>query len=361
MNSSDKHHMRHALNMARQGLGRVGNARPSVGCVIVKDDHIIAAARTGGGGAPHAEAAAIAQAGQGARGATAYVTLEPCAHQGKTPPCADALITAGIKRVVIAHPDPFPQVNGQGIAKLKQAGIEVECGLLKSEAAEILKGFLLTVTQSRPLVTLKCATSLDGKIALENGDSQWITGDLARRYGHLERATHDAILVGVDTVLADDPQLTTRLGGTSHNPTRIILDTNLKTSLDSALVKTAGDTPVWILHNSKSDTTAFENAGIILHQIDTHDIKAVLKLLAAQGITRLLVEGGANVMTSFLKSGLYDRLLSFRAPKIIGTEGQNAVTALDIQSMQDTYSLKRTQTRQLGEDILEIFEPCSQD
>ena len=357
MSSHDEHHMRHAINLARQGLGRVGNSRPSVGCVIVKEGHVIGAARTGDGGAPHAEAAALEQSGESTKDATAYVTLEPCAHEGKTPPCSTALTQAGISRVVIACRDPFPQVNGQGIEMLEEAGIQVECGLLKEEATETLKGFFLIVTQNRPLVTLKCATSMDGKIALENGESQWITGDLARRYGHLERMTHDAILVGVETVLTDDPSLTARLGHEVCKPV-IILDTNLRTPRQAKCLSSGKSI---IFHNSESDNTDLLESGAVLHRVDTRDLCAVLTYLAEQGITRLLVEGGAQVMTSFLKAGLYDRLLHFRAPKLIGAEGRNAVTSLDIQAMQSIYNLKCTEKRVLDEDTLEVFEPCSRD
>src|SRR3984893_7773307 len=226
--SADLAAMRAALALAHRGLGTVW-PNPSVGCVIVKDGRVVGRGSTQPRGRPHGETEALARAGAAARGATAYVTLEPCSYWGKTPPCADALIAAGLRRVVVALEDPDPRVAGAGIARLRAGGIGVEIGLGAAEAAEINAGFLQRVRLGRPLVTLKLATSLDGRIATAAGESRWITGPLARERGHLLRATHDAILVGTATVLADDPQLTCRLPGlVDRSPVRIVIDRQLR-------------------------------------------------------------------------------------------------------------------------------------
>lgn len=325
--TSDERYMSHALNLSRQGLGRVGNARPSVGCVIVKDCAVIAAARTGDGGAPHGEAAALDQAGENAGGATVYVTLEPCAHEGNTPSCARALVHSRVRRVVVACLDPDRRTNGQGVEVLENAGIEVVVGVLEDQALAMNRGFFLTITENRPLVTLKMAMTIDGKIALENGQSKWITGDLARRYAHLERSRHDAILVGAGTVKADKPMLTTRLPGLDHKSFRVVLG-------ERVLV-------------GESEESL---------DVDPKNIKDVLVALKNQGITRLLVEGGAQVHASFLRSGFVDRLLAFRAPNIIGADGLSGVGGLNIGQMDDLKRLKLQKTRRLGEDLLEIYE-----
>ncbi len=323
--------MQTTLNIARQGLGLVGNGRPSVGCVIVRDGRVVGLGRTGNGGAPHAEVAALQIAGVQAKGATAYVTLEPCSHHGKTPPCSAALIEAGIKRCVIANPDPFKDVNGAGIRQLKGAGIDVEVGVCAQEAEEIHKGFFLSVTQKRPLVSLKCATSADGKIAAAEGQRTRITGDLAHRHAHLERSLHDAILVGAGTMRIDSPTLSTRLPGVDHHALRVVLSKNIE-----------------ILGQGSNETLAG----------DPHDIGAVLRALAERGVTRLLVEGGAAVMTSFLRSGLYDRVLWYKAPHEIGPQGKSALNdGLEIAQMPDQFNLKMTEKRVLGQDLLEIYSP----
>ena len=255
MIDDDTSHMRSALALARRGLGNTW-PNPSVGCVIVRNNRVVGRAVTAPGGRPHAEPQALAMAGASARGATAYVTLEPCCHHGRTPPCTDALIGAGIARVVIAARDPDPRVNGQGVAKLRAAGIAVEEGVLAGEAAEILAGFHQRTTTGRPLVTLKLASTLDGRIATHSGESRWITGEPARRAAHVLRGRHDAILVGVGTVIADDPDLTCRLPG--FRPTRIVrvvADSHLRTSMTSRLVATARETPTWMLIRHGTDAT----------------------------------------------------------------------------------------------------------
>ena len=239
--------MRAALAQARRSLGRTW-PNPAVGCVIAKDGHVIARGRTQDGGRPHAEADALAKAGEAARGATVYVTLEPCSHFGKSPPCADALVRAGVARVVSAMEDPNPEVNGQGHARLRAAGIAVDVGEGADEAAEINAGFLLRVLSGRPLFHLKLASSLDGRIATASGESKWITGEGARADGHRLRSVHDAILVGAGTVAADDPELTCRLPGLGrYSPVRIVLDSRAGLAETSRLAMTARQVPVWLV------------------------------------------------------------------------------------------------------------------
>ncbi|HEY0183874.1 MAG TPA: bifunctional diaminohydroxyphosphoribosylaminopyrimidine deaminase/5-amino-6-(5-phosphoribosylamino)uracil reductase RibD, partial [Rhodopila sp.] len=239
--------MAHALRLGARGLGRTW-PNPAVGCVIVRDGRVVGRGWTQPGGRPHAERVALAQAGDLARGATAYVTLEPCAHHGKTSPCAEALVAAGVARVVTALTDPDPRVAGRGHAILRSAGIEVVEGVLSAGAARVNAGFLRRVTAGLPFVTLKLATSLDGRIATAGGDSRWITGAEARRHVHMLRMTHDAVLVGAGTALADDPDLSVRDLGSPHQPVRVVMDSRLSHSPDSRLGRTAHAVPVWLLH-----------------------------------------------------------------------------------------------------------------
>jgi diaminohydroxyphosphoribosylaminopyrimidine deaminase/5-amino-6-(5-phosphoribosylamino)uracil reductase len=235
--------MRAALALARRGLGMVW-PNPSVGCVIVRDGRVVGRGVTAFGGRPHAEAIALATAGEQARGATVYVTLEPCCHWGRSPPCTEALITAGIARAVIATGDPDPRVNGQGLTRLRAAGVSVSTGLLEAEARDVLFGFSQRMTLGRPMVTLKLATTLDGRIATQRGESQWITGTAARRVAHALRGRHDAVMVGVGTVLADNPELTCRIPGYRPTPVvRVVADSHLRTPLTARLAATARSPP----------------------------------------------------------------------------------------------------------------------
>src|SRR5713226_5495304 len=253
MPSLDETAMRAALALARRGLGRVW-PNPAVGCVVARDGRVVGRRWTQPGGRPHAETEALARAGEAAHGATAYVSLEPCSHWGKTPPCADALIAAGLGRVVVALEDPDPRVAGGGVARLRAAGIAVEAGLGAAEAAEINAGFFQRVRLGRPLVTLKLATSLDGRIATASGESRWITGPAARERAHLLRATHDGILVGTDTVLADNPQLTCRLPGLdAHSPVRVVIDRQLRIPLDAHIFAEARQVPTWVVTLAAAD------------------------------------------------------------------------------------------------------------
>lgn len=306
---------------------------------------------------------ALDRAGALARGATAYVSLEPCSHHGRTPPCADALIEAGIARVVAAGADPDPRVSGRGFARLSAAGVAVRSDLLAAEAAEINAGFFLRTGTGRPLFALKLATSLDGRIATATGESRWITGGEARRHGHLLRATHDAILVGAGTAQADDPELTCRLPGLERaSPLRILLDSRLRLSDDSRLVASAGTVPVLVLHGPDAPDArkaALREAGVELAEVAAGpgglDPDAVGRALGDRGLTRVLVEGGAAVAASFLRAGLVDRIHWYRAGLVIGGDGLAAVGPLGVAALAATPRYVRQAMRELGQDVLETW------
>jgi len=361
--STDLAAMRAALALARRGLGAVW-PNPSVGCVIVKNGHVVGRGWTQRGGRPHGETEALRRAGAAVPGATAYVTLEPCSHWGKTPPCADALIAAGLRRIVVALEDPDPRVAGAGIERLRAAGLAVDTGLCAAEAAELNAGFLQRVRLGRPLVTLKLATSLDGRIATASGESRWITGPLARERAHLLRATHDAILVGTDTVLADDPQLTCRLPGlASRSPVRIVLDRQLRIPPTARIIAEAGQIPTWVLTLRSADPgrqKIFRDAGVEVIAADPDmagmiDLSAALELLGKRGLTRLLVEGGGRLAAALLRAQLVDRLVWLHAPLLLGGDGVPAVAALDSAVLADMPRFERVAAEIVGEDGLTVF------
>lgn len=324
MHADHEQYMQAALSLARRNLGQTW-PNPSVGAVIVKDGHIIAEGYTARGGRPHAETQAIEQAGASAEGATMYVSLEPCSHHGKTPPCTEAIIRSGIRHVVTACTDPNPQVSGKGIGQLKAAGIEVTEGVCSNEAANLNRGFFSVITRKRPFISLKIATSLDGKIATGNGESKWITSAPAREYAHMLRSQYDAVATGIGTVLADDPQLTCRLPGLEDkSPVRVVFDSHLRLPEKSKLAQSARNIPVWCLHTATEKSTKLESLGIkplVSASSGRVDVAEAMSLLAQQGITRLLVEAGAALSTAFLQSGLVDRMYWFRAPLVIGNDG----------------------------------------
>ncbi|WP_255448339.1 bifunctional diaminohydroxyphosphoribosylaminopyrimidine deaminase/5-amino-6-(5-phosphoribosylamino)uracil reductase RibD [Telmatospirillum sp. J64-1] len=362
--NGDLAHMRAALGLARRGLGQVW-PNPAVGCVIVKDGRVVGRGWTQPGGRPHAETVALAQAGAAAQGATAYVTLEPCSHHGKTPPCADALVQAGIARVVAAVEDPDPRVSGNGLRRLREAGVAVELGLGAEEAEEINAGFFLRVRQGRPLITLKTATTLDGRIATHGGESQWITGEGARAHGHRLRAEHDAILVGAGTALADDPMLTCRLPGLEQrSPVRVVLDGHLRLALTAKLVATAQQVPTWLVclpGNDAARIAAFRSCGVQVIEIPPDkegypDLKSVSLALGDRGITRLLVEGGARVTAAFLRHRLVDRLAWFRAPRLMGGDGMPAASAFGVDVLGQTPHFRRSNMAEAGADLIEYYE-----
>jgi diaminohydroxyphosphoribosylaminopyrimidine deaminase/5-amino-6-(5-phosphoribosylamino)uracil reductase len=364
--AADRAHMRAALALARRGLGNTW-PNPSVGCVIVRDALVVGRAVTAPGGRPHAETAALASAGEAARGATVYVTLEPCAHWGRTPPCADALIEAGVARVVVALRDPDPRVDGAGLARLRAAGIAVDEGVLQDEATEIAAGFIHRLEERRPLVTLKLASTLDGRIATHGGESRWITAEPARRMAHALRGRHDAIMVGVGTVLADDPDLTCRIPGLRPTPiVRVVADTHLRTPLRARLVASAHDTPLWMLVRAGSDpdrVAAFTELGAVLHEVPGSeigiDLRAGLAALADAGITRLMVEGGAKIAAALLRDGLVDRVAWFHAPGVMGADGWPAAQAFGVQRLAAMPRFVRHRVTPLGDDILTEFRKAS--
>ncbi|WP_066174607.1 bifunctional diaminohydroxyphosphoribosylaminopyrimidine deaminase/5-amino-6-(5-phosphoribosylamino)uracil reductase RibD [Bacillus marinisedimentorum] len=358
---NDTAYMKLALDLARNTAGQT-SPNPVVGAVAVKNGRIIGMGAHLKAGEPHAEVHALKMAGEEARDATLYVTLEPCSHYGRTPPCSDLIVRTGLKRVVVATTDPNPQVAGKGIERMRKAGITVDTGLLKEEADELNKIFFHYISTGKPFVTLKSAVSLDGKTATVTGESKWITGAEAREDVHQFRHMHDGILVGVNTVLKDNPTLTTRLPEGGKNPVRIILDSGLRTPEDSLIV-TDTAAPVWIFTGADSDAKKaerFENNGIRIFRMPQKPIKIeeVLKTLAEEEITSLFVEGGSEVHGSFLKAGAFQQVITYIAPKLIG--GKAAPSSFGgegIASMSDTVPLVIKEVKQIGRDLRIIAVP----
>ncbi len=359
----DASYMRAAIALARRGLGEVW-PNPAVGCVIVGDGRVLGRGWTQPGGRPHGETEALARAGAAARGATAYVSLEPCCHWGKTPPCTDALIAAGLTRIVVPIEDPAPRVSGQGIARLRAAGIAVETGLCAAEAAELNAGFLMRMREGRPLVTLKLATSLDGCIATSDGESRWITGEPARDRGHLLRAGHDAILVGSGTVLADDPHLTCRLPGlVGRSPVRLVLDSRLRLPPSAHVAAEARQVPSWVLTLPGGDPARradLQACGVDIIEVAAGegggvDLREALRALGARGLTRILVEGGSRLAAALLREGLVDRIAWFRAARVIGGDGVPAVAPFGLARLDAAPGFTRIAVETVGDDILETY------
>lgn len=356
----DRRYMTVALALGERGLGSVW-PNPSVGCVLVKDGAVVGRGWTQPPPGNHGEVEALGRAGENAFGATAYVTLEPCCHYGRTPPCTMALIHAGVRRVVVAAMDPFPRVDGRGIEQLRQSGIHVDVGLMRAEAEAQQAGFLSAIREKRPLVTLKLAASLDGRIATASGESQWITGALARVSGHKLRASHDAIMVGAETALKDDPSLTCRLPGLEQrSPVRIVVSSGGRLPLDSKLARTAREHPVWMVVASgmpKEATEAHERTGIEIIRVghdpenERLDLNLTLKALAIRGITRLLVEGGSALAASLLKAKLVDRLSVFQAPMVLGAAGLPAIGEMAVSKLADAPTFERMATEVLASDL----------
>jgi len=357
-------HMRAALALARRGLGNAW-PNPAVGCVLVKDSRVIGRGWTQPGGRPHAETEALRRAGDAARGATTYVTLEPCSHHGRTPPCCEALAEAGITRVVMAMRDPDPRVNGRGLAMLRGAGITVEEGLLEAEARALNAGFFRRIQAGMPLVTLKLASTLDGRIATATGESRWITGKAARREVHALRARHDAILVGSGTVLADDPDLTCRIPGMERVPMlRVVADARLRTPPAARLVQGAQVAPVLIITapgHAPAAQAPFMAAGADIVTVPAHaggglDLPSLLRALGRRGVTRVLAEGGAGLAAALLRQGLVDRLVWFHAPAVMGGDGHPALQGLRLAALSAMPRFRRMAQRVLGDDMLSEFE-----
>lgn len=358
---TDEIHMAHALRLAARGNGSCW-PNPAVGCVIVNGDVIVGRGTTQPGGRPHAERVALAQAGAAARGATAYVTLEPCAHHGKTSPCAEALVAAGVGRVVTALTDPDPRVAGRGHAILRAAGIDVTEGVLTTEAADVTAGFLKRVTRGLPFVTLKLAATLDGRIATASGESRWITSAPSRRAVHAMRMSHDAVLVGSGTARADDPDLTVRDMGATRQPVRIVTDRLLSHRPDSRLGRTAREVPVWLVHGTDAPEparAAWTAAGAKLIPCPVTaghlDLAQAFRLLAAEGLTRVFCEGGGTLAAGLIRAGLVDRLALISAGALIGADGRAALGEMGLAALADAPRLTRVESRALGADVFSLW------
>ena len=353
----DHQHMAHALRLAERAA-YTARPNPMVGCVIARDEVVVGEGwhqRTGG---PHAEVFALRQAGEQARGATAYVTLEPCAHHGRTPPCALALIEAGVSRVVAAMRDPFPKVDGGGFVLLRESGIAVAEGLMAAQARELNQGFLSRIERGRPWVRVKLAASLDGRTAMADGRSKWITGAAAREDVQHWRARAGAILTGAATVLADDPMLTVRLTDTEVlPPLRVVLDARLR-SLDCARVREGGATTLY-LHDAAvrpPEAADAEFASVPSHD-GRLDLGAVLALLAERGINEVHTEAGATLAGALLAGGWVDELLLYQAPTLLGEHGLPLLSGLGIHAMDDQRRMRVVDQRQVGGDLRLLLRP----
>lgn len=359
MSDQDARFMALALALGARGLGQVW-PRPSVGCVIVRNGRVVGRGATDGTHGPHGEVMALRQAGEAARGATAYVSLEPCSHHGRQPPCCDALVTAGVARVVSAMEDPFPEVSGRGHTRLRAAGVAVDVGLMAAEARAAHSGFLSVVERGRPELTLKLATSFDGRIATASGESQWITGPEARAWVHLQRSRHDAVMVGGGTARADDPSLTVRGLGMSHQPVRVAVARRLDLPFPSKLSASAREVPVWLLHgpDARADRRdMWQSAGARLIEVPPGpdrqlDPKTILERLGTAGLTRVYCEGGGSFAASLLSAGLVDRLIGFTAGIALGAEGWPALGAMGLSELSAAPRYDLITCRNVGGDIL---------
>jgi diaminohydroxyphosphoribosylaminopyrimidine deaminase/5-amino-6-(5-phosphoribosylamino)uracil reductase len=365
--AEDARFMALALALGRRGLGQTW-PNPSVGAVLVQSTdrgpRIVGRGWTQKGGRPHAETEALHHAGTAARGATLYVTLEPCSHHGKTPPCADAIVAAGVARVVSALEDPNPEVAGRGHARLRAYGIAVDVGCGAEAARRAHAGHIRRVVAGRPRVTLKLAISADGKVGLAGRKPVKITGADANARTHLMRAMHDAILIGIGTVLADDPLLTCRLPGmTQRSPVRLVLDSRLRLPLDARLVRSAAATPVWVFTTPTAPPAA--EAALRARAIEVIrvagaakelDLAGVLTHLAGRGITRLMVEGGARVAAAFVAADMVDAAALFRSPNALGSDGIDALEGLPLTALTSSPRLAMHGEESLGADRLELYE-----
>ena len=359
--ADDERFMKLALSLGRRGLGNTW-PNPAVGCVVVKDGVIVGRGWTQPGGRPHAEVEALRRAKRLAKGATLYATLEPCSHEGKTPPCADAIIKAGVARVVSAIEDPNPEVAGQGHARLRDNGIAVDVGLCAEEARRAHAGHTARIATSRPHVMLKLAVSADGKAGLAGRKQAVITGSEARERVFLIRAQNDAILVGLGTILADNPQLTARLPGLyERSPIRVVLDAQLRVPLSLSVISTCRDVPTWVFCSHKASPMAEEilvaKGAKVFRVDDTQgrlDLDEVMKMLGEQGITRLMVEGGPTVAASFVAADLVDEFVLLRGPKEIGEGGIAPLDGMALDKL--TGKMKRLESETLGADTLEHYE-----
>ena len=355
--------MQLALALGRRGQGRVW-PNPAVGCVLVKNGRVVGRGWTAEGGRPHAEVRALEQAGDAASGATAFVSLEPCAHHGKTPPCARALISAGVARVVTAMDDPDPRVSGSGHGAIREAGIDLKTDVCKSEAERDHAGFLRSVRYGLPLVTLKLALSIDGRIATSTGESQWITGPAARRIGHVLRASHDAVLVGGGTARSDNPKLTVRGLGKIRQPVRVVASAGLNLPVPLRLVETLDHSPVWLVCGAGADARRAEelttNGVRVLKVRDGDDNRldprGMLERLAAEGLTRVYCEGGGELAASLLKAGLVDRIVVFSAGIGLGGDALPGLGDMGLTQLSEATRFRLRDVRRAGSDTMTVWE-----
>jgi diaminohydroxyphosphoribosylaminopyrimidine deaminase/5-amino-6-(5-phosphoribosylamino)uracil reductase len=356
MSSHDKRHMRRALSLARKGVGKT-SPNPAVGCVIVKDDRIIGEGWHKKAGMPHAEVSALEMAGTDAKDAEVFVTLEPCSHTGRTPPCADALVAAGVRRVVAGMVDPNPQVAGKGFNILNKAGIIVEHGLMEAECRAMNRPFIKHISTGLPYITYKCAMTLDGNIATVTGESRWISCEESRRNAHMLRAAYDAIMVGVDTIITDNPQLTVR-HVRGRDPLRVIVDTRLRTpeSVNVLGSRLAQNTIIATTESNPRVHLRYTQQGTTVIVCDEYDGRVsmvdLLEKLGKRGIQSILLEGGSRLAGEMLKRGLIDEFVFFLAPKIIGSDGFAPFTLNGITSMDQAIRLVFGQMKRSGQDIV---------
>ena len=346
--------MAQALRLAERGLYTT-SPNPRVGCVLVKDGAVIGEGWHERAGEPHAEVHALHAAGEAARGATAYVTLEPCSHHGRTPPCADALIEAGVTRVVVAVQDPNPEVAGAGIAKLRVAGIAVECGLMETEARELNIGFFARMTRGWPWLRSKIAMSLDGRTALANGASQWITGEAARLDVQRWRARSCTILTGIGTVLADNARLNVRDVATTRQPLRVVLDSRLRMPLDARILYGGGKVLIYAAADETGKAVMLRDLGAEVAILpDTGgqvDLAAMLRDLGGRGINEVMVEAGSTLNGALLRGGLVDELLLYVAPQLLGDAARSMAQLGELASLEQRVNLKWQDVRQVGNDL----------
>ncbi len=345
--------MAHALRLAKHGLYTT-DPNPRVGCVIVRDSQIVGEGWHRRAGEPHAEVLALAAAGQQARGATAYVSLEPCCHHGRTPPCSEALAKAGIARVVAAMPDPNPRVASRGVAELERAGIRVDIGLLQAEAERLNPGFISRMTRGRPYVRVKLAASLDGRTALANGESKWITGVGARADVQRLRARSSAILTGIGTVLADDPLLTVRDLDIGRQPLRVVVDAHLRMRPDAQMLYLSGKTLVATAVAESGQAAALRRAGaeviVVRADVERVDLPGLMRILAEREVNELQVEAGASLCGSLLQAGLIDELVLYLAPHLLGSAARGLFNLAGLDTMQDRIALDIQDVRAVGQD-----------
>lgn len=371
--SRDHRYMKHALAIAEKYKFH-GASNPCVGCVVVRDDCIISVGVTAEGGRPHAEAIALKKAGKQAKGSDVYVTLEPCAHEGKTPPCANALIEAGVSRVIVGTLDPDFRVSGRGVSTLKEAGIEVCVGVMEQSARYLHRGFLSRMEKRRPWVTLKVATSMDGKIALKNGESKWITDEVARDHARYQRASYDAILTGIGTVLHDNPRLNVRNDPIlDKGRIRVVLDRMGRLPTSSHLYQSASNMhPLWVFHGEGYDISHLKKEGVMCfscpydhHSLERDsasllDVEYVLEMLGEKGVNQVFVEGGQGILSSFLKGDLVDQILWYRASSIMGEKDTipSFDMPLDLLDNRKKFSFDK-HVALSGKTILEVYHRLS--